>query len=61
MCEQAAEAHKSKGAGHLTRRRMNSDPGQINKSSVDALLSNNNPAPSLQVYNIPICNFIMLV
>uniref|UniRef100_A0A6N2M3I9 Conserved oligomeric Golgi complex subunit 6 n=1 Tax=Salix viminalis TaxID=40686 RepID=A0A6N2M3I9_SALVM len=46
MCEQAAEAHKSKGVGHASRRRMTSDPGQISKSSVDALLSNNSPATS---------------
>ncbi|KAJ9152381.1 hypothetical protein P3X46_025952 [Hevea brasiliensis] len=53
MCEQAAEAHKSKGAGHLTRRRMSSDSGQINKSSVDALLSNSSPSPSLQNSETP--------
>ncbi|KAB5574564.1 hypothetical protein DKX38_001758 [Salix brachista] len=46
MCEQAAEAHKSKGVGHASRKRMTSDPGQISKSSVDALLSNNSPATS---------------
>ncbi|PON37243.1 Conserved oligomeric Golgi complex subunit [Parasponia andersonii] len=41
MCEQAAEAHKSKGVGHSSRRnRVSSDSAQISKSSVDALLSN---------------------
>lgn len=50
MCEQAAEAHKSKGAGFSSRRsRMNSDPGQISKSSVDALLSSSSSVPSSQV------------
>ncbi|OMO89334.1 Component of oligomeric golgi complex [Corchorus capsularis] len=43
MCEQAAEAHKSKAAGHLSRRsRMSSDSSQLSKSAVDAILSNNN-------------------
>ncbi|KAG6780101.1 hypothetical protein POTOM_016513 [Populus tomentosa] len=46
MCEQAAEAHKSKGVSHASRRRTSSDSGQISKSSVDALLSNNSPATS---------------
>ncbi|XVF13762.1 hypothetical protein REPUB_Repub08aG0235500 [Reevesia pubescens] len=42
MCEQAAEAHKSKAAGHSLRRsRMSSDSGQLSKSAVDAILSNN--------------------
>ncbi|POO00393.1 Conserved oligomeric Golgi complex subunit [Trema orientale] len=49
MCEQAAEAHKSKGVGHSSRRnRVCSDPGQISKSSVDALLSNSVSASSSQ-------------
>ncbi|CAK7340516.1 unnamed protein product [Dovyalis caffra] len=46
MCEQAAEAHKSKGVGYASRRRTSSDSGQINKSSVDALLSNSSSATS---------------
>ncbi|KAG4988130.1 hypothetical protein JHK82_030475 [Glycine max] len=47
MCEQAAEAHKSKGAGHSSRRsRMSSDSGQLTKSSVDAILSNSSSASS---------------
>lgn len=50
MCEQAAEAHKSKGAGHSSRsRRMSSDPGQLSKSAVDAILLNNNSATFSQV------------
>ncbi|KAF2308972.1 hypothetical protein GH714_026415 [Hevea brasiliensis] len=53
MCEKAAEAHKSKGVGHLTRRRMSSDSVQINKSSVDALLSNSSSAPSSQNSETP--------
>ncbi|KAM5565313.1 conserved oligomeric Golgi complex subunit 6 [Rosa sericea] len=48
ICEQAAEAHKSKGVGHSSRRsRMSSDSGQFSKSSVDALLSSSS-APSPQ-------------
>ncbi|KAK2647805.1 hypothetical protein Ddye_015294 [Dipteronia dyeriana] len=55
MCEQAAEAHKSKGAGHLSRRssRMSSDSGQLNKSSVDAILSNSSFASSTQNTETP--------
>ncbi|KAK7820004.1 conserved oligomeric golgi complex subunit 6 [Quercus suber] len=54
MCEQAAEAHKSKGAGFSSRRsRMNSDPGQISKSSVDALLSSSSSVPSSQNNETP--------
>ena len=50
MCEQAAEAHKSKGVGHSSRRgRVSSDLGQIGKSSVDALLSDSISALSSQV------------
>ncbi|KAK3435184.1 conserved oligomeric Golgi complex subunit 6 [Eucalyptus grandis] len=48
MCEQAAEAHKSKGSSHSSRRRISSDSSQISKSSVDAILSNGSPAPSIQ-------------
>lgn len=48
MCEQAAEAHKSKAAGNSSRRsRMSSDSGQLTKSSVDAILSNSRSASSL--------------
>lgn len=49
MCEQAAEAHKSKGAGHSSRRRLSSDSGNVSKSSVDAILSNSSSTPSSQV------------
>ncbi|CAI9095001.1 OLC1v1030851C1 [Oldenlandia corymbosa var. corymbosa] len=42
MCEQAAEAHKSKGAMQsLRRNRTTSDPNQLRKSSVDAILDSN--------------------
>ncbi|KAK9946808.1 hypothetical protein M0R45_012251 [Rubus argutus] len=48
ICEQAAEAHKSKGVGISSRRsRMSSDSGHFSKSSVDALLSSSS-APSPQ-------------
>ncbi|XWS62266.1 hypothetical protein CRYUN_Cryun07bG0195500 [Craigia yunnanensis] len=54
MCEQAAEAHKSKGAGHSSRRgRMSSDSGQLSKSAVDAILSNNNSATFSQNIEAP--------
>ncbi|KAJ0098945.1 hypothetical protein Patl1_22240 [Pistacia atlantica] len=54
MCEQAAEAHKSKGAGHSSRRsRMSSDLGQISKSSVDAILSNSSSTLSTQNNETP--------
>ncbi|KHN28315.1 Conserved oligomeric Golgi complex subunit 6 [Glycine soja] len=47
MCEQAAEAHKSKGAGHSSRRSgMSFDCGQLTKSSVDAILSNSSSVSS---------------
>ncbi|KAI4314617.1 hypothetical protein L6164_027505 [Bauhinia variegata] len=53
MCEQAAEAHKSKGVGHSLRRsRMSSESSPIT-SSVDAILSNNNSASSLQTSETP--------
>ncbi|KAE9606951.1 hypothetical protein Lal_00025871 [Lupinus albus] len=54
MCEQAAEAHKSKGAGHSSRRsRMSSDSGQVTRSAVDAILSNNSSASSSQTSETP--------
>lgn len=47
MCEQAAEAHKSKGGSHSSRRsRMSSDSGQLTRSSVDAILSNSRSSSS---------------
>lgn len=50
MCEKAAEAHKSKGTAHSSRRsRMSSESSQISKSSVDALLSNSNSPSTSQV------------
>lgn len=59
MCEQAAEAHKSKGVSHASRRRISSDSGQISKSSVDALLSNNSPATSSKV--LPVLSMHLLL
>ncbi|CAL0331643.1 unnamed protein product [Lupinus luteus] len=54
MCEQAAEAHKVKGAGHSSRRsRMSSDSGQLTRSSVDAILSSNSSASSSQTSETP--------
>ncbi|KAI8530809.1 hypothetical protein RHMOL_Rhmol11G0088400 [Rhododendron molle] len=54
MCEQAAEAHKSKGAIQMSRRsRTSSDPGQLTKSSVDAILSNNDSAATSQTNETP--------
>lgn len=54
MCEQAAEAHKSKGSGYSSRRsRMNSDSGHISKSSVDAILSSSSSTPSSQNNETP--------
>ncbi|KAH7835466.1 hypothetical protein Vadar_026331 [Vaccinium darrowii] len=54
MCEQAAEAHKSKGAVQLSRRsRTSSDPGQLSKPSVDAILSNNGSAATSQTSETP--------
>ncbi|GAB2266430.1 hypothetical protein Dimus_001438 [Dionaea muscipula] len=49
MCEQAAEAHKSKGVHLLKRTRVNSDSGQLSKSSVDAILISNGAIPPSQV------------
>lgn len=50
MCEQAAEAHKSKGAIQSSRRnRIGSDPAQHRKSSVDAILDSSSSAVSSQV------------
>ncbi|XP_059457372.1 conserved oligomeric Golgi complex subunit 6 isoform X2 [Corylus avellana] len=54
LCEQAAEAHKSKGGSYSSRRsRMSSDLGQISKSSVDAILSNNSSSSSSQNNETP--------
>ncbi|KAL2938666.1 Conserved oligomeric Golgi complex subunit 6 [Bienertia sinuspersici] len=53
MCEQAAEAHKSKGGGHSSRRsRLSSDSNQQNKSSVDAILSTSNTFSTLQIITV---------
>ncbi|XP_074285100.1 conserved oligomeric Golgi complex subunit 6 [Silene latifolia] len=54
MCEQAAEAHKSKGMGHSSRRgRMSSDVNQLNKSSVDAILTNSTSVSVSQSIETP--------
>lgn len=54
MCEQAAEAHKSKGIGHSSRRsRTSSDSNQLNKSSVDAILTNSSSVSASQSSETP--------
>lgn len=54
MCEQAAEAHKSKGLGASSRRsRMSSDSHQLNKSSVDALLADSDSVAASQGSETP--------
>ncbi|KAL2236786.1 conserved oligomeric Golgi complex subunit 6 [Sesamum indicum] len=54
MCEQAAEAHKSKGVIQSSRRsRVSSDPGQARRSSIDAILDNSSSAPSSQIRETP--------
>ncbi|KAH0649607.1 hypothetical protein KY285_034855 [Solanum tuberosum] len=60
MCEQAAEAHKSKGSMHSSRRnRITSDPGQHRRSSVDALLDGSNSAPLPQTSETPAKIFLI--
>ncbi|KAH6760850.1 oligomeric golgi complex subunit [Perilla frutescens var. frutescens] len=54
MCEQAAEAHKSKGVIQPSRRsRGSTDPAQPRRSSIDAILDNSNSALSSQVREAP--------
>uniref|UniRef100_A0A7C9CEB3 Conserved oligomeric Golgi complex subunit 6 n=1 Tax=Opuntia streptacantha TaxID=393608 RepID=A0A7C9CEB3_OPUST len=54
MCEQAAEAYKSKGIGASSRRsRMSSDSHQLNKSSVDALLADGGSVAASQSSETP--------
>ncbi|GAB4825276.1 Golgi transport complex subunit 6 [Ancistrocladus abbreviatus] len=53
MCEQAAEAHKSKGVHSSRRSRVSSDAGQLNKSSVDAILANSSFVPPSQSSETP--------
>lgn len=56
MCEQAAEAHKSKAVHSSRRSRTSSDSGQFGRdssSSVDAILSNSNSSPSTQSNEMP--------
>ncbi|XP_015085923.1 conserved oligomeric Golgi complex subunit 6 [Solanum pennellii] len=60
MCEQAAEAHKSKGSMHSSRRnRITSDPSQHRKTSVDALLDGSNSAPLTQTSETPAKIFLI--
>ncbi|OIT39545.1 PREDICTED: conserved oligomeric Golgi complex subunit 6 [Nicotiana attenuata] len=60
MCEQAAEAHKSKGATHsLRRNRITSDPSQHRRSSVEALLDGNNSASLPQTSETPAKIFLI--
>ncbi|KAF5745078.1 Component of oligomeric golgi complex isoform 1 [Tripterygium wilfordii] len=60
MCEQAAEAHKSKVSGHsLRRNRTSSDSSQITKSPVDAILTNSNTGPSSQNSETPAKIFLI--
>ncbi|XP_059275487.1 conserved oligomeric Golgi complex subunit 6 [Lycium ferocissimum] len=60
MCEQAAEAHKSKGSIHSSRRnRVTSDPIQHRRSSVDALLDGNSSGPLPQTSETPAKIFII--
>ncbi|KAF7809531.1 conserved oligomeric Golgi complex subunit 6 [Senna tora] len=54
MCEQAAEAHKSKGVGHSSRRsRISSDSSPITKSPVDAILSTSSSTLPSQTSETP--------
>ncbi|KAA8521078.1 hypothetical protein F0562_011769 [Nyssa sinensis] len=60
MCDQAAEAHKSKGAIQSSRRsRMSSDPNQLSKSSVDSILASGSSVPSSQISETPSKIFII--
>ncbi|KAK4728161.1 hypothetical protein R3W88_021149 [Solanum pinnatisectum] len=60
MCEQAAEAHKSKGSMHSSRRnRITSDLSQHRRSSVDALLDGSNSAPLPQTSETPAKIFLI--
>lgn len=58
MCEQAAEAHKSKG-GLSRRNRMNSDPSQLRRSSIDAILENKSSIPLSQTNETPAKIFLI--
>lgn len=61
MCEQAAEAHKSKGVIQSSRRnRISSDSAQHRKSSVDAILDSSNSAALSQV-GISSCKLSCLI
>lgn len=50
MCEQAAEAHKSKGVAPSPRRfKASPDASQFRRSSIDAILDNTSSTLSTQV------------
>lgn len=54
MCEQAAEAHKSKGSIQSSRRsRTSTDQGHFSKSSVDAMLVHSRSAHAYQTSETP--------
>lgn len=54
MCEQAAEAHKSKGSIQSSgRSRTSSDPSQFSKSSVDAMLAHSRSSHASQTSETP--------
>ncbi|KAL3651025.1 Golgi transport complex subunit 6 [Castilleja foliolosa] len=54
MCEQAAEAHKSKGVIQSSRKsRVSLDPAQQRRSSIDAILDNSRSSPSFQIRETP--------
>ncbi|XP_047330774.1 conserved oligomeric Golgi complex subunit 6-like [Impatiens glandulifera] len=52
MCEQAADAYKSKGS-LFRKNRTSSDPGQFTKSSVDAILTQRSSISSAQTSETP--------
>ncbi|XP_051137296.1 conserved oligomeric Golgi complex subunit 6 [Andrographis paniculata] len=54
MCEQAAEAHKSKGITPSPRRiKPSPDASQLRRSSIDAILDNGSSALSTQIRETP--------
>ncbi|KAL3498023.1 hypothetical protein ACH5RR_040755, partial [Cinchona calisaya] len=60
MCEQAAEAHKSKGAIQSSRKsRMSSDPNQLRKSSIDAILDSGHSTSLSQTAETPAKIFLI--
>ncbi|KAJ8555255.1 hypothetical protein K7X08_012751 [Anisodus acutangulus] len=59
MCEQAAEAHKSKGSIHSSRRNRITYLSQHRRTSVDALLDGNSSAPLPQTSETPAKIFLI--